>query len=276
LNFKFIWHLNRPSKIQIFSKYFCCFLSLLISPFGFTVSTFFVLLFSVTEERMKENRMESDGESMEVSVVVLPFKRRKLRKNDDEEAGEAEMRNGGEEAGKLWRPSHWCFAGADTMMSRYSSSFDWEATSLGPVESWPPCLWYSVSVCLTSRFPMVLWLGEDLHLFYNDAYAPVMGDRHPSGFGVPGRVIFHEIWGTIGQQLKAVQDTKKATWSVDQLLIMFRHGYMEGKERRKVTLFLFLFVLHFRFFFFSAHFFFPFTSIQRNVLDLFLFASLLC
>eukprot|EP01102_Stenamoeba_stenopodia_P015327 TRINITY_DN520_c0_g1_i3.p1 TRINITY_DN520_c0_g1~~TRINITY_DN520_c0_g1_i3.p1 ORF type:complete len:1205 (-),score=270.48 TRINITY_DN520_c0_g1_i3:320-3934(-) len=130
-------------------------------------------------------------------------------------------------SGERFVPSHWCFGGADTEMSRYASSFNWAATTLGPVETWPPSIWYACSICLTSRFPMVLWIGEDLHLFYNDAYAPVIGTRHLKKFGVPGREVFFEIWGTIGQQLLTVQKTKTATWSVDQQLIMLRHGYLE-------------------------------------------------
>jgi len=74
---------------------------------------------------------------------------------------------------------------------------------------------------------MLLWIGEDFNLVYNDAYAPVIGKRHLKMFGSPGREVFFEIWGTIGEQLKAVQRTKVATWSVDQQLIMLRHGYLE-------------------------------------------------
>ena len=127
----------------------------------------------------------------------------------------------------VYVPSHWCFAGVDTQMSRYASSFDWAATKLGPVETWPPSIWYACNICLTSRFPIVLWIGEDLHFFYNDAYAPVIGTRHLKVFGVPAREPFSEIWDTIGKQLMSVQKTKIATWSVDQQLIMLRHGYLE-------------------------------------------------
>eukprot|EP01102_Stenamoeba_stenopodia_P014167 TRINITY_DN4679_c0_g1_i1.p1 TRINITY_DN4679_c0_g1~~TRINITY_DN4679_c0_g1_i1.p1 ORF type:complete len:1360 (+),score=312.03 TRINITY_DN4679_c0_g1_i1:321-4400(+) len=124
-------------------------------------------------------------------------------------------------------PSHWCFAGVDTEMSRFASSFNWSATRLGPVESWPPSVWYAFSILMNSRFPMLLWIGEDFNLVYNDAYAPVIGKRHLKMFGSPGREVFFEIWGTIGEQLKSVHRTKIATWSVDQQLIMLRHGYLE-------------------------------------------------
>jgi hypothetical protein len=42
--------------------------------------------------------------------------------------------------------------------------FDWSKTSLGPVDSWPQSLRTAVSICLSSRFPMVIWWGPDLIL----------------------------------------------------------------------------------------------------------------
>lgn len=34
--------------------------------------------------------------------------------------------------------------------------------------------------------PIVLWLGEELRLIYNDAYIPVLGDKHPAALGRAG------------------------------------------------------------------------------------------
>ncbi|HEY7546867.1 MAG TPA: hypothetical protein VID27_18390, partial [Blastocatellia bacterium] len=44
--------------------------------------------------------------------------------------------------------------------------FDWSKTSLGPIEDWPQSLRTAVSICLSSRFPMVIWWGPDLILLY--------------------------------------------------------------------------------------------------------------
>ena len=50
---------------------------------------------------------------------------------------------------------------------------NWSATPLGPIEAWSQALKTAVSLCLNSRFPILLWLGPELRLVYNDAYCPI-------------------------------------------------------------------------------------------------------
>src|SRR5450755_2042606 len=66
-------------------------------------------------------------------------------------------------------------------------TLDWSATSLGPVERWPQSLRTTVSLCLNSRFPIVVWWGRDLTILYNDPYTSVLGIKHPSALGRPAR-----------------------------------------------------------------------------------------
>ncbi len=107
------------------------------------------------------------------------------------------------------------------------ASIDWSKTSLGPHEKWPRSLRTALSIVMSSRYPMFVWWGRDLVNFYNDAYAPILGQRHPKAFGQSAPVIWHEIWGTIGSQVESVVLHGQATWSEDQLLIMERNGYAE-------------------------------------------------
>ena len=61
-------------------------------------------------------------------------------------------------------------------MGRRFAEFDWAAHPLGPVHTWPEEVRGVVAVALTSRFPIVLWLGaEHLWLVYNDAYIAALG-----------------------------------------------------------------------------------------------------
>ena len=56
------------------------------------------------------------------------------------------------------------------------------------MSGWPAEMRATVAVALTSRFPIVLWLGaEELFLVYNDTYIPMLGDKHPAALGQPGR-----------------------------------------------------------------------------------------
>jgi GAF domain-containing protein len=118
---------------------------------------------------------------------------------------EGEIFSGGGELGKLMR------------------SLDWSKTVLPPPEAWEPSLKAAVSICLNSRFPIVIFWGRDFALLYNDAYRQILGPKHPFALGTPARECWHEIWDTIGSMLQSVLDTGQATWSEDLQLILNRN-----------------------------------------------------
>jgi PAS domain S-box-containing protein len=104
-------------------------------------------------------------------------------------------------------------------------SFDWSATSLGPIDSWPDALLTSVNILLASRHPLFLWWGNDLIQFYNDAYRPSLGrGKHPAALGQRGQDCWHEVWQSIGPQVNAVLNGGESTWNVDQYLPIVRNG----------------------------------------------------
>ena len=72
-------------------------------------------------------------------------------------------------------------------------------------ETWPEALKAAVSICLNSRFPISLWWGPELIMFYNDAWPPILGKtKHPAGLGRPGFESWPEIWNIIGPQFTSV------------------------------------------------------------------------
>src|SRR5579884_1295126 len=90
------------------------------------------------------------------------------------------------------------FAGGGEM-GEVMHTIDWSATPLGPAENWPQSLYTAVSICLASRFPMLIWWGPELVMLYNDAYRPMLGaTKHPDAMGARGRACWPEIWGVIG------------------------------------------------------------------------------
>ncbi|HEY9769757.1 MAG TPA: ATP-binding protein [Coleofasciculaceae cyanobacterium] len=112
-------------------------------------------------------------------------------------------------------------------MAELMRSHDWSKTPLGNVSSWTSSLKIAVSICLNSRFPMVIWWGKELVLLYNDAWRQILGVKHPKALGRPGQEIWTEIWDIIGVQLNGVLETAQATWSDDMLLLVDRYGYTE-------------------------------------------------
>lgn len=115
-------------------------------------------------------------------------------------------------------------ASGSEQMGRLVLDFDWARTPLGPLQSWPQSRRSLVANALASKFPIILWLGPDLIIAYNDAYRSVLVDRHPSALGRPGAEVWTEIWPTIGPMLTGVQRTGRATWSDDLPLRLIRNG----------------------------------------------------
>jgi PAS domain S-box-containing protein len=119
------------------------------------------------------------------------------------------------------------FAG-DTEMARRMRGHDWASTALGPVETWPPALLTSVSICLDCAFPIFVWWGPELVIFYNDEYVPVLGPaKHPDALGRPAAKVWAEIWPVIGPMIAQVMEHGKATRSRDLELHLNRAGFPE-------------------------------------------------
>ncbi|MFN8489360.1 MAG: ATP-binding protein [Caldilineaceae bacterium] len=120
-----------------------------------------------------------------------------------------------------------CLAGGGEM-GALMRALDWSQTFLGAVTHWPQPLCTAVSICLNSRYPMLIWWGKDLVMLYNDAYRPILGrTKHPRALGQRGAEVWPEIWSIIGPMLAGVLERGEATWSEDQLLLLDRNGYLE-------------------------------------------------
>ena len=112
-------------------------------------------------------------------------------------------------------------------MGALMRSFDWSKTVLGSPSDWSQSLKTSVSICLNSRFAILIWWGEDLIKLYNDAYTLVLGKKHPGALGAAGKDVWPEIWHIIGPMLEGVLERGEATWADDLLLELERDGYAE-------------------------------------------------
>ncbi|QDL93897.1 PAS domain S-box protein (plasmid) [Paroceanicella profunda] len=71
--------------------------------------------------------------------------------------------------------------------------FDWSATPLGPVAEWSGALCYTVRMMLASREAMVVMVGPEGILLYNDGYARIAGARHPHILGRPAVEAWPEV-----------------------------------------------------------------------------------
>ena len=82
--------------------------------------------------------------------------------------------------------------------------FDWAATPLGVRGAWPASLKLVVDLMLASGFPMAVRWGPDFITLYNDAYAPVLGERHPRALGRPACEVWPELWHDLGPLTESI------------------------------------------------------------------------
>ena len=71
---------------------------------------------------------------------------------------------------------------------------DWSQTPLNAIAYWPACLRIAVGAVLDSPLPTIVLWGPELIQIYNDAYQPLLGERHPAALGQPTRDCWPEVW----------------------------------------------------------------------------------
>jgi PAS domain S-box-containing protein len=124
--------------------------------------------------------------------------------------------------------SDWLQGGGE--MGARVRALDWSKTPLGPMGRWPQSLRSPLSMMLSSKAQIILFWGKDLVVFYNDAYRPVFGAKHPDMLGMPGRVAWSEVWDS-GANLHALLDgvvrTGEAFSASDLLFVIERYGFDE-------------------------------------------------
>jgi signal transduction histidine kinase len=123
------------------------------------------------------------------------------------------------------RPREWLADGGD--MGALVRDLDWSKTALGPLAAWPQSLRATVNTCLNSRLPILIWWGPEQIEIYNDAYQPMLGNKHPRSLGQRGAECWPEVWSVLGPMLKGVVAEGKASWSENQLLEVERDGFLE-------------------------------------------------
>lgn len=106
------------------------------------------------------------------------------------------------------------------------NSLAWASSSVGEPATWPQSLQSVVGLMLSSKFPMFVAWGDDLTFLYNDAYAPILGTKHPSAFGRPFEAIWSEIWEDLRPLVNAAL-AGEATFLEDLPLTMNRNGFDE-------------------------------------------------
>ncbi|MGS0687809.1 ATP-binding protein [Nakamurella sp. GG22] len=110
---------------------------------------------------------------------------------------------------------------------RLCRSMDWAGTPLGPTRAWSTLLRGTVQMAMRSSFPIVVNWGPELAAIYNDAFAALIGGKHPAALGVGTQTTWPERWEAIRPRIEKVVVDGLTVDAEDQQTILHRNGYPE-------------------------------------------------
>jgi signal transduction histidine kinase/DNA-binding response OmpR family regulator len=73
---------------------------------------------------------------------------------------------------------------------------------------------------------LIMW-GPELAMIYNDAFRPILAEKHPRSMGQAGAECWAEIWDVVGPMLHGVLESAATIWSEDLLMVLDRRGFEE-------------------------------------------------
>jgi len=104
---------------------------------------------------------------------------------------------------------------------------DWSSTPLGRVEDWSESLLGSANLMLACAFPSLVFWGKELVQLYNDAFIPLLAERHPSGLGQRARECWSDAWQIVGPNLKRVMDDGETVYHENTIVPIVRDGKLQ-------------------------------------------------
>ena len=110
----------------------------------------------------------------------------------------------GPDNGKLKRGESIRWLPANGEMAERIASFDWNRTDLGPLENWPAHLKTYVALMLNSANPKFMAWGKEHIWLYNDAFIPILGEKHPRALGSRSSQVWSEAWAEISPMFDQV------------------------------------------------------------------------
>lgn len=112
-------------------------------------------------------------------------------------------------------------------MAERVRAFDWGSTAIGAVSEWTDTLLGAVNMMLCASHPILLLCGPELILLYNDAFRPILSDRHPEALGDRGREFWTDVWPVVGGQLESVLNEGVTVSFQNALVPILRNGNLE-------------------------------------------------
>jgi PAS domain S-box-containing protein len=113
------------------------------------------------------------------------------------------------------------------IMNQLIREKNWAGTAVGSVETWSPSLKTAIQVVLGAGCPMSLLWGQAMTHFYNDAYALILGDRHPMALGRSACEVWADVWDIVRPQAEAALYEGRSTQVPNLRFTVERNGVLE-------------------------------------------------
>lgn len=114
-----------------------------------------------------------------------------------------------------------------SQMAELIRDHDWSSTALGRVEIWSESLLCSVNLMLACAFPSLVFWGKEMVQLYNDAFCPLLAERHPSGLGQTAQECWSDAWHIVGPNLERVMVGREAVYYKNALVPIMRDGRIQ-------------------------------------------------
>jgi len=112
-------------------------------------------------------------------------------------------------------------------MAELVRAHDWSSTPLGPIEDWSETLLLSANLMLACAFPSLVFWGKELVQLYNDAFIPLLAERHPSGLGQTAQECWWDAWQIVGPNLKRVMNEGETVFHENTVVPIVRDGRLQ-------------------------------------------------
>ncbi|WP_270888992.1 ATP-binding SpoIIE family protein phosphatase [Pedococcus sp. 5OH_020] len=108
---------------------------------------------------------------------------------------------------------------------------DWSQSPWGPLDEWPVQLRTAWDVVVACPLPMCLMVGQELAMLYNDAFADLLGTKHPMAFGEKASEVVPEVWehSRVGPLFEATLASGEAFLEESTELVL-RRGRGAGED----------------------------------------------
>ena len=113
-------------------------------------------------------------------------------------------------------------------MAELIRTHDWSSTPLGLIEDWSEALLLSANLMLSCAFPSLVFWGKELVQLYNDAFVPLLAERHPSGLGQTAQECWWDAWEIVGPNLKRVVNDGDTVFHENTLVPIVRDGRLQN------------------------------------------------